>query len=104
MVAVSSPYLILPQGAEAEVRVRHPRGVTTLDLDPANTTVDELKVLLFSSTEIPPSEQESESSVAQRSGALFRVILREPELTKESNTDTRPNLFPRWTGRSRPFQ
>ncbi|WWD18666.1 hypothetical protein CI109_103119 [Kwoniella shandongensis] len=35
-----------------------PRGVSTLDFDPTVTTVDDLKVLIFSSTEIPPSEQE----------------------------------------------
>ncbi|WWC88636.1 uncharacterized protein L201_003549 [Kwoniella dendrophila CBS 6074] len=35
-----------------------PRGVSTLEFDPEITTLDDLKVLIFSSTEIPPSEQE----------------------------------------------
>jgi ubiquitin thioesterase OTU1 len=41
------------------IRVRHPRGVSTIEIDPATTTIDNLKVLIFSTTEIPPSEQES---------------------------------------------
>ncbi|WVQ85009.1 hypothetical protein IAT38_007173 [Cryptococcus sp. DSM 104549] len=40
------------------VRLRGPQGVSTLNFDPAVTTLDDLKVLIFSSTEIPPSEQE----------------------------------------------
>lgn len=42
-----------------KVRLRHPRGVTTIEVDPSTQGVDDLKVLIFSSTEIPPSEQES---------------------------------------------
>ncbi|WVQ96539.1 hypothetical protein IAU59_003644 [Kwoniella sp. CBS 9459] len=45
-------------GYPSHVRLRAPRGVSTLSFDPAATTIDELKVLIFSSTEIPPSEQE----------------------------------------------
>jgi len=41
------------------IRVRHPRGVTTLDVDPSSQTVDDLKVLIFTATEIPPNEQGS---------------------------------------------
>jgi len=44
--------------ATIAVRVRHPRGVTTVELEPSSQTVDDLKVLIFSATEIPPSEQE----------------------------------------------
>jgi hypothetical protein len=44
------------------IRVRHPRGVSTIELDPATTSIDDLKVLVFSTTEIPPSEQESQCS------------------------------------------
>ncbi|KAL1413133.1 ubiquitin-specific protease otu1 [Vanrija albida] len=40
------------------VRLRHPRGVTTLDIDPETQGVADLRVLIFSATEIPPSEQE----------------------------------------------
>ncbi|WVF69019.1 hypothetical protein IAT40_003793 [Kwoniella sp. CBS 6097] len=40
------------------VRLRAPRGVSTLTFDPTVTTIDDLKVLIFSNTEIPPSEQE----------------------------------------------
>lgn len=39
--------------------MRHPRGVTTIDIDPESQTVDDLKILIFSTTEIPPGEQES---------------------------------------------
>nr|XP_018262141.1 ubiquitin thioesterase OTU1 [Kwoniella dejecticola CBS 10117]OBR84299.1 ubiquitin thioesterase OTU1 [Kwoniella dejecticola CBS 10117] len=35
-----------------------PRGVSTIDFDPETTTIEDLKVLIFSATEIPPSEQE----------------------------------------------
>lgn len=41
-----------------KVRLRHPRGVSTLDIDPESTTLSDLRVLIFSSTEIPPNEQE----------------------------------------------
>ncbi|KAK6907976.1 ubiquitin thioesterase OTU1 [Kwoniella mangroviensis CBS 8886] len=40
------------------VRLRAPRGVSTLDFDPDQTTIEDLRILIFSSTEIPPSEQE----------------------------------------------
>ncbi|GMK57307.1 hypothetical protein CspeluHIS016_0401410 [Cutaneotrichosporon spelunceum] len=40
------------------VRLRHPRGVTTIEVDPETQGVHDLKVVIFSSTEIPPSEQE----------------------------------------------
>lgn len=42
--------------------MRHPRGVTTLDIDPETQTIEDLQVLIFSATEIPPSEQESKLS------------------------------------------
>ncbi|KAK1925855.1 hypothetical protein DB88DRAFT_485387 [Papiliotrema laurentii] len=40
------------------VRLRHPRGVTTLDVEPETQTIEDLKVLIFSASEIPPSEQD----------------------------------------------
>ncbi|KAK8858770.1 hypothetical protein IAR55_002999 [Kwoniella newhampshirensis] len=40
------------------ITISPPRGVSTLNFDPSSTTVDDLKVLIFSATEIPPSEQE----------------------------------------------
>ena len=39
------------------VRLRHPRGVTTLTLDPS-TTYDTLQSLIFSATEIPLDAQD----------------------------------------------
>jgi hypothetical protein len=42
-----------------KVRLRHPKGVTTLNFDPSQTTVDDLKGLIFASTEIIPNEQDS---------------------------------------------
>ena len=45
----------------AQIRLRHPRGVTTLDVDPEYQTIDDLKVLIFSASEISPAEQESMS-------------------------------------------
>lgn len=44
-----------------QVRLRHPRGVTTLDIEP-ETTYEELQIMIFSSTEIPLDMQERESS------------------------------------------
>ncbi|AFR98666.2 ubiquitin thioesterase OTU1 [Cryptococcus neoformans C23] len=41
-----------------KIRLRAPQGVSTLDLDPETTTIDDLKVLIFSNTEIPPDEQD----------------------------------------------
>lgn len=42
-----------------QIRLRHPRGVTTLQIDP-ETTYEELQVMVFSSTEIPLDAQERE--------------------------------------------
>ncbi|EJD41040.1 OTU-domain-containing protein [Auricularia subglabra TFB-10046 SS5] len=45
----------------APIRLRHPKGVTTLDIDlePSSTlTVRDLQQLVFSHTEIPPTSQE----------------------------------------------
>ncbi|CAD6589595.1 MAG: ubiquitin-specific protease otu1, partial [Tremellales sp. Tagirdzhanova-0007] len=60
-------YLLITQGLKTRLggllnlekpRLRHPRGVTTLDIDPETQTIEDLKVLVFSATEIPPNEQE----------------------------------------------
>ncbi|KAK4684105.1 ubiquitin thioesterase OTU1, partial [Tremellales sp. Uapishka_1] len=40
------------------VRLRHPNGVCTLDLQPDTQTIADLKALIFSSTDIDPSRQE----------------------------------------------
>ncbi|RSH88513.1 ubiquitin-specific protease otu1 [Apiotrichum porosum] len=40
------------------VRLRHPRGVTTISVDPDTTGIADLKTVIFSHTEIPPSQQE----------------------------------------------
>jgi hypothetical protein len=42
-----------------KVRLRHPRGVTTLQLEP-ETTYEELQIMIFSATEIPLDMQECE--------------------------------------------
>lgn len=42
----------------AQIRLRHPGGVTTLDVDPETTTIGELKMMIFSTAEIQPEEQE----------------------------------------------
>lgn len=42
-----------------QIRLRHPRGVTTLDIEPDTQTIEDLKILVFSATEIPVNEQES---------------------------------------------
>ncbi|CDO68300.1 hypothetical protein BN946_scf184799.g27 [Trametes cinnabarina] len=40
------------------VRLRHPKGVTTLDVDFTKATVQDLQQQIFAATEIPPSQQE----------------------------------------------
>ncbi|KZT11322.1 OTU-domain-containing protein [Laetiporus sulphureus 93-53] len=42
----------------APIRLRHPKGVSTLQLDLENSTVLELQQQIFSVTEIPPSQQD----------------------------------------------
>ncbi|KAL7283377.1 hypothetical protein ACG7TL_002807 [Trametes sanguinea] len=42
----------------APVRLRHPKGVSTIDVDLTNATVQDLQQQIFSATEIPPSQQE----------------------------------------------
>ena len=49
----------------APVRVRHPKGIATLQLDLDALTVQDLQQQLFALSEISPSQQESE---------LFTVI------------------------------
>ncbi|KAI0035532.1 hypothetical protein K488DRAFT_43091 [Vararia minispora EC-137] len=61
----------------SRIRLRHPTGVTTLtiDLDSEQTTVQDLLNQIFSSSEIPPSQQELKVGYPPR--ALEAVI---PEL------------------------
>ena len=42
----------------APFRVRHPKGVSTLQLDPESATVQDLLQAIFSVSEIPPSAQD----------------------------------------------
>ncbi|KAI1795894.1 OTU-domain-containing protein [Ganoderma leucocontextum] len=42
----------------APVRLRHPKGVTTIQVDFTNATVQDLQQEIFAATEIPPSQQE----------------------------------------------
>lgn len=42
----------------AAIRLRHPKGVTTLQIDIENSTVLDLQQQIFSATEIPPSRQD----------------------------------------------
>lgn len=44
----------------APVRLRHPKGIVTLQLDLDALTVQDLQQQIFTLSEIPPSEQESE--------------------------------------------
>ncbi|KAI8998651.1 OTU-domain-containing protein [Trametes punicea] len=42
----------------APVRLRHPKGVTTIQVDFTSSTVQDLQQQIFAATEIPPSQQE----------------------------------------------
>ncbi|KAI0807327.1 OTU-domain-containing protein [Fomes fomentarius] len=42
----------------APVRLRHPKGVTTIQVDLTNATVQDLQQEIFAATEIPPSQQD----------------------------------------------
>ncbi|KAI0780957.1 OTU-domain-containing protein [Trametes elegans] len=42
----------------APIRLRHPKGVTTIQVDLENATVQALQQEVFAATEIPPSQQE----------------------------------------------
>ena len=44
----------------APIRVRHPKGIATLQLDLDALTVQDLQQEIFNLSEIPPSQQESE--------------------------------------------
>ena len=43
----------------APIRLRHPKGVTTLQVDLDNASVQGLQQQIFEVSEIPPSQQES---------------------------------------------
>lgn len=47
----------------APVRLRHPKGVTTIQVDFTNSTVQDLQQEIFAATEIPPSQQERTWSI-----------------------------------------
>ena len=42
----------------APIRLRHPKGVLTLQVDIENSSVLDLQQQIYSVTEIPPSQQE----------------------------------------------
>lgn len=44
----------------APIRVRHPKGIATLQLDLDALTVQDLQQQIFTLCDIPPSQQESE--------------------------------------------
>lgn len=44
----------------APIRLRHPKGIATLQLDLDALTVNDLQQQIFTLSEIPPSQQESE--------------------------------------------
>lgn len=79
------------------IRIRHPRGVSTIEVDPDTTTVDDLKVLIFSTTEIPPSEQEIKYGYPPRPLPLTADTLasipigRGEQLIITSNPDATPS-------------
>lgn len=86
-VPVSQPLQAPAKFTRAQIRIRHPRGTTTIELDLETSLVDDLRVLIFSATEIPPSEQDSQSNWSAARISLTAV---------ESNMATHPNLFHRW--------
>ncbi|KAI0263366.1 hypothetical protein BC834DRAFT_971360 [Gloeopeniophorella convolvens] len=59
----------------APLRLRHPKGVSTLQLDPENATVQDLLQAIFSTSEIAPSAQDLKAGYPPR--ALTAVV---PEL------------------------
>ena len=47
----------------APIRLRHPSGVTTIQVDFDNATVGDLQRLIFRASEISPAQQESKFTV-----------------------------------------
>ncbi|KAI0748106.1 OTU-domain-containing protein [Daedaleopsis nitida] len=62
----------------APLRLRHPKGVTTIQVDFTNATVQELQQEIFAATEISPSKQELKAGYPPRPLTLF------PELPIDS--------------------
>jgi hypothetical protein len=56
-----------------QVRLRHPRGVTNIEVDPEVNDIGDLKVIIFSATEIPPSEQDSEPAPCPRALMIVKL-------------------------------
>ncbi|EJT48662.1 hypothetical protein A1Q1_02299 [Trichosporon asahii var. asahii CBS 2479] len=84
------------------VRLRHPRGVTTIEVDPEAQGIDDLKVLIFSASEIPPSQQEIKygyppKPLPETSGRLSSIPLTRGEqliVTSNPNKLRSPSASP----------
>ncbi|KIK49223.1 hypothetical protein CY34DRAFT_70078 [Suillus luteus UH-Slu-Lm8-n1] len=55
----------------APIRLRHPKGITTLQIDLDNALVQDLQQEIFGVSEIPPSQQELRSGYPPRSLAII---------------------------------
>ena len=60
-------FIVYQERTMAPIRVRHPKGVVTVQLDLDALTVHDLQQQIFTLSEIPPSQQERELfAVSQR--------------------------------------
>ena len=75
----------------APVRLRHPKGVTTIQVDFTNATVQDLQQEIFAATEIPPSQQDRTSPAHP---SLMFTTAHSPASRMQSKQDTRHTLSP----------
>ena len=75
----------------APVRLRHPKGVTTIQVDFTNATVQDLQQEIFAATEIPPSQQDRAFPAHP---SLMSPTAHSPASRMQSKQDTRHTLSP----------
>ena len=80
----------------APFRLRHPKGVSTLQLDTESATVQDLLQAIFAVSEIPPSAQDRTLTYYQRSRShsLFGTQSKQDTLQEPSQRSYPSSRFP----------
>ena len=86
----------------AQFRLRHPKGVTTIQIDLGSATVQDLLQEINKITEIPPSQQDGMSVMCNSPGLALTHFLSKGRIPpQELDTDTRVTYLESWTVQGR---
>ena len=82
----------------AQLRLRHPKGVSTIQIDLESATVQDLLQEIYKITEILPSQQDGTSTTSSSSElTLMRFFSQGRVPSQELDVDTRVACFKPWT-------